>query len=200
MVRSLAFAVFALLAPIQVAFAGDPLSGLSDPKDDLWNRLENLPPRRSGDLALSVGFADITYWREYTTPWLAFGIKGGYGTHFGANRESRVGFSVGGSLEGPFPEFVTIAFEPMATVDHVHKHLLLGASVGPAVLAHSRLLITGQEWSFGASPQVSLRIGYSQPWSRVARRLFIVAEPKFRYIAGAVNWSAAITIGSGSGK
>ena len=53
--------------------------------------------------------------------------------------------------------------------------------------------------SFDAAPMAAFRIGYSQPWSLVARRFFVAVEPKIRVIDGRVNVIGAIVIGTGMG-
>ncbi len=181
-----------------VAFAQD-LSSAANPSDDLWAELENLPPRASYDLAVNVSYGDITYWRSKTGPFLGFGIETGWGKHIGESRRDRIGAAVGLVLEGPAPAFFTVALEPQATWDRVSNGLLLGASVGPTLLLHSEFTRTGQLSKLGFTPMVSARVGWSQPFSRVSRRMFVVVEPKLRYIADLPNFGAAIVVGSGEG-
>lgn len=185
------------------AFAGDdplsdPLGGTDD--DDLWKMLEDMPPHRSGDLAIIVTYSDVTYWRAYTPPWMGFGIRGAYGWHVGDKLASRLGMSFMFSEEGPVPEYFSLAFEPSADWDHVDNGILVGASIGPSLLLHSQLELRGAEWSVGFSPAVSARIGWSQPFSRIAKRMFVVANPKLRWVGNRPNWVIGIAVGSGSGK
>lgn len=178
----------------------DPLGGSAGGEDDLWKMLDHMPPHKSGDLAVAVSYSDVTYWRAYTGPWMGFGIRGAYGGHVGQNLGSRVAGSFMVSEEGPVPEYFTLAIEPAVDFDHIAKGLLFGASVGPSLLLHSKLGIVHQEWTPGFSPEISARFGWSQPWSTVQRRMFVVLDPKLRWIAGRPNWSVGLAIGSGSGK
>lgn len=170
------------------------------PEDDLWALLDNLPPRRSWDLALTVNYADVTYWRAYTPPWMAFGLRASYGTHLGESRNTRLAVGMSASTEGPIPEYYTLAFEPSFDVDYVDHGVQAGLSVGPAVLVHSRLTLLGDEFFYGLSPSVGARLGYSQPFSRVTRRMFVVADPKLRVVNGDLSWVVGVAIGSGMGK
>lgn len=175
------------------------LSSAAAASDDLWKELENLPPRASYDLAVDVSFGDITYWRNRTGPYLGFGIKTGWGQHLGESRKTRVGGGAYLGLEGPVPQYFSGVVEPQFTVDRVANHVLLGASLGPSVMFHSTAARTGQETTLGLAPMVSGRVGWSQAWSRVARRMFVYVEPKFRVVAGLPSWQAAVVVGSGDG-
>ena len=44
------------------------------------------------------------------------------------------------------------------------------------------------------------RIGWSQTWSRVGRRLFLFLEPKVRYTDGQFVPVVALAVGSGAGR
>lgn len=162
--------------------------------------LENMPPRRSWDLSVGVNYTDVTFWRAYTAPWIGMGLRFGYGSHIGEARLNRIAGSVSFSTEGPVPEFYTLALEPSLDWDRVQKGLQIGASIGPAVYLHNRLTLTGPETHIGASPWVGARVGWSQPWSRVMRRMFVLVDPKIRVIAGLPSWSVGVAIGSGSGR
>jgi len=190
--RWMAFLLLAMLPA--AARAADPA-----PEDDLWAELENLPPRASYEAGVAVTYGDITYWRSNTGPWMGFGLRGGFGWHFGELHAHRVGPGLHLTLEGPAPEYFTGAIEPTFAWDFVTKGLYLGAAVGPAVLAHSRLTLLGQETSWALSPMVAARVGWSQPWSRLTRRMYVVVEPKFRWIDENPNWGAALVVGSGRG-
>jgi len=83
--------------------------------------------------------------------------------------------------------------------DHVNHHLQIGASAGPALLLHDHVGLHGSDVAYGVAPSVDFRIGYSEAWSRVQKRMFVVAEPKLRWIAGRPNWVLGVVIGSGTG-
>jgi hypothetical protein len=42
-------------------------------------------------------------------------------------------------------------------------------------------------------------VGWSQPFSRLARRLHVVLEPKVRMVDGRLNPTVALYVGSGRG-
>lgn len=197
MVKSSLFALaVALLAP--VAQAQEPTDDAETPQS-AWDALQKMPPRVAMELGLHVGFSTVGYWREQTPPYIAFGIRGGGGRVF-ADR-NRLGGQVVVSAEGPIPTYFSLVVEPAATWDHIAKKgLLVGASVGPALMIHSALELTGSEWFFTVNPMVAARIGYSEQWSRVGRRFYIVLEPKFRWVAAGPDIGAAIVLGSGSGR
>ncbi len=191
------FAGLCLFLSTNVAWAQTPPAPSFD--DDLWAELDRMPPRASMELAFTVGFGDITYWRAEVPPWLIFGVRGGWGAHVGVDRQQRVGFSVASTLEGPFPEFYSVALEPSATWDRVHEGLWLGASVGPSLMLHSRSTVAGPDMSLGLSEHAAVRVGWSQAYSRVARRTFIGVEPKIRAVSGDLNWSVGLVVGSTRG-
>lgn len=178
----------------------DPLGGASGGDDDLWKMLEHMPPHKSGDLAVAVSYSDVTYWRAFTPPWMGFGIHGAYGGHVGQNLGTRLAGALMVSEEGPVPEYFTLAVEPAFDVDHIAHGVLMGASVGPSLLFHSHLDRVHQVWNVGFSPEISARLGWSQPWSSVQRRMFVVLDPKLRWVAGRPNWVVGVAIGSGNGK
>jgi len=170
------------------------------PSDDLWQLLENMPPRASWDLAAAVGFVEITHFRDQVTPWVGFGFRGGWGKHLGERRNHRVGAGAGVYIEGQIPEFFTIAIEPTANWDYVSpKGFAAGASLGPAILVHSNMTLTEQQWKPGISPVVAARVGWSKPFSRVLRRLFVVVEPRVRWMDGRVNPGVYVVLGTGTG-
>ena len=192
MLRRIAFALIGMLPA--VAHAQE-----TAPEDDLWAQLENLPPRLSYEAGVAVSYSDITYWRGNTGPWMGFGLRGGMGWHVGQLKAHRFGPGLHVGLEGPAPEYFTGAIEPTVAWDYVKGGVYVGAAVGPALLAHSRLTLVGQETTWGLSPMVSARIGWSQPWSRVTRRMYLVLEPKLRWVDENPNFGAALVIGSGRG-
>ncbi len=187
-----------------VALAAEPTvpapSDKPEATEDLWQLLENMPPRASWDLAAAIGFTEITHFRDQVTPWIGFGFRAGWGKHLGELRNHRLGVGFSVSVEGPLPEYFTLAIEPSATWDYVHpKGLALGASLGPAILAHSHMALTKQEWTPGVAPSAAVRIGWSKPFSRVLRRLFVTVEPKVRWMDGRINPGVYVVVGTGSG-
>ena len=178
-------------------FADDPLGGVGS--DDFFNDLETIPPSISAEFGMRVGFGEVPSFKGRGPPWLGFGMNGGLGWHVGQTRTHRFGPALDLSIEGPFPEYYSVVLEPAAAWDHVDKGLLLGASLGLATMMNSDLEITGSETAFGIGPSASVRIGYSQRWSRVMRRMYVAAEPKVRFVGGQFFGSLSVVIGSGKG-
>ena len=56
------------------------------------------------------------------------------------------------------------------------------------------------ESAFYVVPTASVRIGWSQTWSRVGRRLFLFLEPKVRYSEEQFVPVVALVVGSGMGR
>jgi hypothetical protein len=186
-----------LLGSTSPAFADDPLGDVGS--EDFFKDLESIPPSKSAEFGVRVGFGDVTAFKGFTPPWLAFGIHGGLGWHVGQTRTHRFGPALDVSVEGPFPEYFSVVLEPVAAWDHVDKDLLLGASLGLAALYNSHMTLFGADRSFGLGPSASVRIGYSQHWSRVMRRMYVAAEPKIRYASGNLAASLSVVVGSGKG-
>ena len=95
----------------------------------------------------------------------------------------------------------TAGLEPHLAWDYINKKgLLVGAGVGPAALYHSKIengtSVLNQP-GFGVS--AAARIGWSQSWTRVGRRLYVMVEPKIRVMGDAIGPTAALVVGSGKG-
>jgi hypothetical protein len=191
-------ALIGTLAAAPQAFAGDTI--LPDGgSDDLWNLLDDLPPHHSTDLSINPGFAAITYWKTWQPPYLSFGARFVYGNHTGEKLDHRYGVGLALGEDGAFPEYMTWWAEPQATYDRVVHRFQYGVSVGPSVLMHQHTDLNDIERKFALSPMVSARVGWSQPWSRVQKRMFVVLEPKIRWVANEPNWTIAVAVGSSHG-
>lgn len=179
-------------APTFLAFEELPAPSLS---------LERLPPRYSYEFALSISYGTVTYWSDYFPAWIGFGLRGGWGRNFG---NSRVGFDVQVVAEGPVGVHTTLGLEPHLSWDHITREgVLFGAGIGPALLYHASagpsVALKGvRDMTFG--PSAVARIGWSQSWSRVGRRLFVAFEPKMRIVNGTPNPVGALVVGSGLGR
>lgn len=173
------------------------LDGEAEPMD-AWEALEQIPPRHAYEAGVHMSFGSIGYWRSVTPPWVGFGIRGMWGRVY--RDGNRLGAGLGLNVEGPLPLYFSLSAEPQIAWDRVSRGLLLGASVGPSVLWHSTLEIQGAKHAFGVAPMAAVRIGYSEPWSKVGRRFYAVLEPKFRWIRGGGDYSVAIIVGSGAGR
>lgn len=176
-----------------------PLDDVGGRDDELWKALENMPPDWSTELAVAASYSDITYWNAYTGPYPGFGLHWGLGKHLGEKRLHRIGGSLNLMLEGPIPSYYSVFLEPSFAWDTVNHHLLIGASVSPALALHAKQELLGSTVAPGLSPTVAVRIGWSQPWSRALRRMFVVAEPRVRLTNGQLSPGVALMIGSGSG-
>ena len=130
-------------------------------------------------------------------PWATLGIGASWGKHFG--KTHRVGAGLAIIAEGPIPVHTSFFVEPTARWDAIFKWLQVGVSVGPAIgFHHAQRTITHEsEWEVG--PVGSMRIGWSQPFSRLGRRLHVLVEPKMRLVNGRMNPTVALYIGSGRG-
>jgi hypothetical protein len=162
--------------------------------------LERLPPRFSYELAVQVTYGTISYWADTMgAGWPGLGARVGWGRNFGAHR---VGANFAFALEGPVTINWTWAMEPSATWDYISpKGFATGASIGPALLVHSGF-IRGEPdltHAFGVAPSAAVRFGYSQTWTRIGRRFFVMLEPKLRYVNELPNPVVTLIIGSGRG-
>ena len=112
----------------------------------------------------------------------------------------RLGGSMTGVIEGPMGVHTTMALEPHAAWDWVSSGgVQLGLGIGPALMYHVRADTIFVEREVTVNPSVAGRVGWSQPWTRVGRRLFLVLEPKVRYLDGELNPLVALVVGSGGG-
>ena len=171
------------------------------PEDDLpipTLDIDRIPPNTSYELAVQFSYGAVSYWREQVPPWIGFGLRGGWGKNFG---QHRIGPALTVTAEGPIGVHSSIGFEPHFAWDFVSsKGLLLGAGVGPAAMYHVRNDTVVGETGFGVVPSAAARIGWSQTWSRVGRRLFVFVEPKVRYVRGEFSPVVALAVGSGRGR
>ena len=161
--------------------------------------VQRLPPSMSYEFGMHFSFGTVTYWREFVDAWIGFGGRFALGKHFA---DHRLGGSLTAIAEGPIGVHTTLGLEPHATWDYVapKSGLQLGFGVGPAVMYHFRNDTTEPERNTTLNPSAAVRIGWSQSWTRVGRRLFIVAEPMIRYIDGEPNPLIALVVGSGAGR
>jgi hypothetical protein len=186
-----------LLAALAVCLAANPAFAQEVLTELPEVELQRIPPRFSYDFGAQFGVADITYWRNEVPPWATMGLFGSWGYHPRGNDRFGPGFAA--IIEGPVPLHATYSFEPTFRWDRVMGKLGLGAAVGGAFQIHAALRETNTEVHVGAAPVVAARIGWSQGWTRVGRRLFIVAEPKARYVRGKLNTGVSLQIGTCSG-
>ena len=189
--------VRSLLVLLTVLASGPALAQETAEPMTAWEALERMPPRTAWELGLHMSFGRIAYWWEETPAWVGFGVRGGWGRVY--EDSNRLGFAVTTNLEGPVPLWYSASVEPQVTWDRVRGGLQLGASLGPSLMLHTMLETSGSKSVFGLSPMAAVRVGYSEPWSRVGRRFFAVLEPKVRLVGDRIDYSAALVVGSGSG-
>ena len=163
-------------------------------------QIQALPPRFSYEFGVHMSFGTVTYWRDYVDAWVGFGARFAGGKNFDSGH--RLGGTLIAVVEGPFGVNTSMALEPLASWDHVPRPggLQLGFSAGPALMRHVGVFSSATvERAFTVNPTAAARIGYSQPWTSVGRRLYLVAEPKVRMIDGKFNVLGALVVGSGAG-
>jgi len=178
-----------------------PLPPPPPPEDDLpipTLTIDRVPPNTSFEGAVQVSFGEVAYFTDAVPPWVGFGLRGGWGKNFGLHR---IGAGMGVAAEGDIGIHTLLAFEPSVNWDFVSASgLLIGAGVGPSFMYAVENATVFEEKTFGVVPAGSLRIGWSQTWSRVGRRLFVFLEPKVRYTEGELVPLVALVVGSGAGR
>ncbi len=184
-----------------VTAGGGDLSSAEMELDEMsaWAALERLPPKYSWELGVSASFGDITYWndhRSYTGPYIGQGFRVGWGRNMSGG-DHRLGVQTNWSIEGPVPLYYTMALDPLPSWDMISHNIQVGASLGPSLLLHSML---GEGVFAGIAPSAAVRMGYSQSWTRVGRRVFVVLEPRVRLIGGEPQLVGAIVVGQGRGR
>ncbi len=195
-----AFALAALLlAPAARAQddAGGTLSAGDLPPPSF--EVQRIPPSWSYEFGMHFSFGTVTYWREYIDAWIGFGGRFAAGKNFG---DHRLGGILTGVAEGPIGVHTSLAAEPAVAWDYIAPRLglQLGLSAGPALMYHFRNDTTAGEHATTLNPSAAARFGWSQSWTRVGRRLYVVAEPKIRVVDGKPNPLVALVVGSGVGR
>jgi hypothetical protein len=162
---------------------------------------DRLPPQESSEFAVQMGYGTVTFFREQVQPWIGFGFRGGWGRHLGEMGRHRIGPSFTAVAEGPVGVHTTLGLEPALAWDQVSEQgLLVGASMGPSFMWFIKTDRVGAERDQRVVPSAAIRLGWSQTYSRVGRRLFVFVEPKCRVIDGVLNPVATLAVGSGSGR
>lgn len=160
--------------------------------------IDRIPPATSYEFAVQVSYGQVSYFRDQVPPWVGFGLRGAWGKNFGLHRlAGQVGFTT----EGDMGIHTLLVLEPALAYDVVTPFgLQLGVSGGPALMYWSDNSTQVNERDIGVGPSVAARIGWSQTWTRVGRRLFVFAEPKLRVAGGSPDVLVAVAIGSGAGR
>lgn len=169
-----------------------------DSLPELTFDVERFPPNFSYEFGMHFSLGTVTYWNEFIEGGIGFGARFSGGKHLGNHR---IGGMFTAVMEGPFGVYTSFAAEPHVAWDHVSdKNLQVGLSAGPAFMYHVRADITEVERFGTVNPSAAVRLGWSQTWTKVGRRLYVVAEPKFRYIRGQPDVLGALVVGSGGGN
>jgi hypothetical protein len=159
--------------------------------------LERLPPRRSFEAGVRVTYGDYAIADGETWPWMGFGVRTAGGAHLGT---SRFGAALDLGIEGEAPLLFNFVIEPQATWDRVSGGLQLGASIGPSILVHAAMGLQDLEYAPAFAPSAALRLGWSQPWTRIGRRMFVLVEPRVRLVHGELHPTVGVVVGSGWGR
>ncbi len=161
-------------------------------------KLERINPTVSYEIGAQFSFGTVTYWRDFVPAWIGMGLRGGWGKNMGNHR---LGLDVTLTAEGPFGVHTSGFLEPVAAWYVItDSNLLLGAGVGPALTYHVRNDVLASERAFGLAPSAAVKVGWSQSWTRVGRRVFVYVEPKVRIVDDKLNPLVALVFGSGTGK
>jgi len=160
--------------------------------------IDRIPPNTSYEFAVQVSYGQVSYFRDEVPPWVGFGLRGAFGKNFGLHR---IGGQLGFTTEGDMGVHTLLVAEPALAYDVVTPFgLQLGVSAGPALMYWSDASTQVGENDFGFGPSAAARIGWSQTWTRIGRRLFVFAEPKVRVAGGNTDVLVAVAVGSGAGR
>lgn len=166
--------------------------------EEAWEALRNMPPDWSWDGQMAFGYGDVPAWRQYNTQYVLMGGRLGFGWHL-KNPDHRLGGTLYTSLDGPVPITFAWVIDPGASWDVIVGKVQVGATLGYALSLNANNQLSGWETSVTSGPSVAMRVGYSQPWSRVTRRMHVFAEPRLRIMQGLPSPSVALCVGSGRG-
>lgn len=189
-------------APPPPATVSSPLPPPPPEEDDLpipTLEIDRIPPSTSYEFAVQVSYGQVAYFRDVEPAWIGFGFRGGWGKNFGNHR---LGVGLAGTVEGPISIHTQLGLEPTVNWDLVTSSgILIGVGAGPAAIWTLNNESVNAEYGFVVSPTAVARIGWSQTWSRVGRRLFVFIEPKVRMVdANTFSPLVAIAVGSGQGR
>ncbi|MEN0065137.1 MAG: hypothetical protein AAGA48_23540 [Myxococcota bacterium] len=183
--------------PVLTPLTPEPLDAADLPVPTL--EIERLPANTSYEFAMQVSFGQVAYFTDVASSWPGFGLRAGWGKNLGGN--SRIGVSGAASIEGEFGIFTLLTLEPGVAFDFVgNRGGLFGVTAGPSFV-HTRDNSTVlREQGFALAPYVAARVGWSQTFSSVGRRLFLYLEPKVRFTEFGPVPIAAFVVGSGGGR
>lgn len=190
-----------LIASTASAAEGDAAPAPEDELPIPTLTLDRIPPRYSYEMGVQVSYGAVAYFQETVPPWIGFGLRGGWGKNFGLQR---LGLAGTFAAEGELGVNTFLSVEPAVTWDYVSPGkkggIQLGASAGGALGYTASAATVDVTSAFVAAPSAAVRIGWSQGWTRVGRRLFVFLEPKVRFAADGPAPVVALAVGSGGGR
>jgi hypothetical protein len=171
------------------------------PEDDLpipTLTIDRVPPNTSYEFAVQVSYGEVPYFEAVVPLWIGFGMRAGWGKNLGLHR---LGVSGSFTAEGDIGVHTVLDLEPAFAWDFVsNKGILLGAGVGPSLVYRQENSTIFTDRGFEVGPSAVARLGWSQTWSRVGRRIFVFLEPKLRFADGEPTTVVALAVGSGGGR
>lgn len=194
LLRTLTLAMLLSTAP---AMAAEPL--IDGGVEEAWEALRALPPSFSWDFQMGSGYTDVPALRQYSNASLGMGGRFGFGKHLD-NPTHRLGGSLALSIDGPVPITFAFVVEPAAGWDAIFRRVLVGAGAGVAMSYNMNNDLVGWDTSLTAGPSFTVRLGYSEPWSRVGRRFHAFVEPRVRYMSELWSPGVMLYVGSGVGR
>lgn len=159
--------------------------------------LPEIPPSQSYEWGLQVSYGSIPHFYPEAWAWPGLGLRASGGWHLG---QHRLGGAIGAAVEGEVPVYYNLVASPQLTWDTQVGTTQFGASLGADLLTQGAMGLQDNEWAFTTAPAVALRIGYSEPWSVISRRMFVILEPRVRFIGDKYYPTASIQIGSGRAR
>ncbi|MEM6928863.1 MAG: hypothetical protein AAF602_18130 [Myxococcota bacterium] len=161
--------------------------------------IERIPARTSYEFAMQVSFGPVAYFRDVSSNAPGFGVRGAWGKNVGARH--RIGFAGVATIEGEPGVHTLLTLEPGVAWDFVGKQgLALGLTGGPSFIHTRNNATVIRTTGFAADPYVAARVGWSQTFSSVGRRLFVYLEPKVRFTDTGMVPIASFVVGSGGGR
>jgi len=161
--------------------------------------IDRIPAHTSYEFAMQVSFGPVAYFEHVSANSPGFGARAGWGRNLGPWHRVGAGGLV--TVEGEPGVYTLFTFEPSITWDVVNKSgVALGVSVGPSFI-HTRANATRVlKAGYAIDPVVAARVGWSQTFSSVGRRIFVYLEPKVRLTDRGPVTIAALVVGSGRGR
>ncbi len=184
----------AISAPALASTAANPVLSEDEPPPVI---LKHIPPRTSWSGEFAVGYVyNGTF--QISEHFAGLGGRFTWGRHI---ENHRIGIGMSAGVQGAVLSEWLTSFGVYAHYETIAaRSLLLGASLGPDLVLRSewKARSNGEyDTTVHVAPRVAGRIGWSTPFSRLARRTFVAFEGEFRWVAGAPAAAGYIVVGSG---